>query len=65
VWLIFLFTWIGGVVYMTGRVDRQYQDSTYYYKVLNAPVRSMEDYKVTEDTAFIHRLEDSTKEILK
>ncbi len=43
------------------KLNKEYEDSVYYQKVLNAPVRSIDDYNVTEDTAFIRRLEDSTK----
>ena len=64
-WLILLFSWIGGVAYIVDRADQDYRDSTYYYKVMRSPVRSINQYDITEDTAFINRLERSTKELRK
>jgi len=65
IWLILLFTWVGGVAYITDRIEQRYQDSIDYYKVINAPVRSFDYTPITEDTAYIEKLEKEYKRLVK
>lgn len=62
IWVILLFTWIGGVVYITERIEQRYQDSIDYYNIINSPVRSL-NYDITQDTARIRKLEQEYKRL--
>jgi hypothetical protein len=64
-WIALLFIWIGGVAYITDRIEQGYRDSIYYYKVMQSPIRALSNYDITEDTAYIRKLEKSTKELMK
>ena len=65
IWVVLLFTWIGGVSYITDRIEQDYKDSIYYYKILNAPVRSLPNYNITQDSVCIEKLEKEYKRLVK
>jgi exopolysaccharide biosynthesis protein len=65
VWLALLLIWIGGVSYISARANARLNDSIYYYKVMDANTRSLPKYDITSDTAFIRKLEESSKDLLK
>jgi len=65
IWVALIFMSIGAVSYMSYRYSQELYDSVYYYEVINAPTRSIQALPITEDTLFLKRLEDSTKELKK
>ena len=65
VWLALLLIWIGGVSYISAKANARLNDSIYYYKVMDANTRSLPKYDITQDTAFINKLNESTKELMK
>jgi hypothetical protein len=65
VWLALLLIWIGGVSYISAKANARLNDSIYYYKVMDANTRSLPKYDITSDTAFIRKLEESSKDLLK
>ena len=65
VWLALLLIWIGGVSYISIRASDRLNDSIYYYKVMDSDTRSLPNYDITSDTAFIRKLEESSKNLMK
>ena len=65
IWVILIFIGVGSISYISGKANQKYEDSIYYYKVLNAPTRSIKNISVTEDTAFIRRAEEKYKQLVK
>jgi len=63
IWVALIFMSIGTVSYVSYKYSQELSDSIYYYRVLNAPTRAIHGTPVTEDSIFIKRLEDSTKEL--
>ena len=40
IWVILIFIGVGSISYISGKANQKYEDSIYYYKVINAPTRS-------------------------
>ena len=40
IWVILIFIGVGSISYISGKANQKYEDSIYYYKVINAPKRS-------------------------
>jgi len=64
IWVVLLFTWVGGVAYITDRIEQSYQDSIYYYKVMNAPLRSFHP-SVYQDSISRAKQERKMEKLLK
>jgi len=65
IWIVLIFIGFVSISYINIKVSHKYEDSTYYYKVLNAPVRSMQFTPITEDTLYLKRLEQEYKRLIK
>jgi anaerobic C4-dicarboxylate transporter len=65
IWIMLIFIGIAGVSFINIKVSKVYEDSTYYKKVLNAPLRSYRMTPITEDSLYLKRREREIKNLLK
>ena len=65
VWVALLFLWIGSISYISARVSDRLNDSIHYYKVLDSNTRSIPKYDITQDTAYIRKMEEEIKKLLE
>jgi len=63
IWIALIFIGFVSISYINIKMSKQYEDSTYIYKALNAPVRSYTP--ITEDSAYIKRCELEYKRLMK
>lgn len=59
IWVCLIFISMSSVAFLSNHASNIYEDSTFYYRIMNAPTRSINN--VTEDTVYIRKLEQSIK----
>ena len=68
IWVVLIFIGVGSVSYISNRVNQQYEDSIYYHKVMNAPVRSFHPSAYQDSIARVkqeRKIEKLLKDIRK
>ena len=63
IWIVLIFIGFTGISYVNIKVSKQYEDSIYYYKVMNAPVRSF--HLLDQDSISRARQERKMGKLLK